>query len=352
MGTKPYLILEIDAHTADAGVQTRLEAFLDIVRSYRAGQAERRAPFGACRLAANGQIIRSNGESVAITDARVKMYFPSFSHFHSQSIAMASRWLGLHTGDLISLDRRQLERGLQYSFGRECLPLPICIGQLLQAHENRQPGEIAGFFMLRGGAPCVVDCYMGYFERFIAEQRMADIFLTDPHPENDYCGFSARELERCLTPAVFVADILVEIEQVLRVVGAGGSVAELRALWESFVAGIPIDRAIPGRVGRVHRPPGRASTHARSDDLSACRRHRRFFHTFQPLLHGRSLRALFRAGHHSQARRPQQPHPLRQLPRRGRSRAGVGNETGRIGGGESVHTRVFSQMESGISGGG
>jgi predicted nucleotide-binding protein (sugar kinase/HSP70/actin superfamily) len=29
MGPKPYLTLEIDAHTADAGVQTRLEAFLD-----------------------------------------------------------------------------------------------------------------------------------------------------------------------------------------------------------------------------------------------------------------------------------------------------------------------------------
>ena len=38
MGSKPYLILEIDAHTADAGVQTRLEAFLDIVKNYRAGQ--------------------------------------------------------------------------------------------------------------------------------------------------------------------------------------------------------------------------------------------------------------------------------------------------------------------------
>ena len=36
MGSKPYLILEIDGHTADAGVQTRLEAFLDIVKNYRA----------------------------------------------------------------------------------------------------------------------------------------------------------------------------------------------------------------------------------------------------------------------------------------------------------------------------
>jgi predicted nucleotide-binding protein (sugar kinase/HSP70/actin superfamily) len=34
MGSKPHLILEIDAHTADAGIQTRLEAFLDIVANY------------------------------------------------------------------------------------------------------------------------------------------------------------------------------------------------------------------------------------------------------------------------------------------------------------------------------
>ena len=43
LGAKPYLILEIDAHTADAGVQTRLEAFLDIVRNYRVARARPRA---------------------------------------------------------------------------------------------------------------------------------------------------------------------------------------------------------------------------------------------------------------------------------------------------------------------
>ena len=58
--------------------------------------------------------------------------------------------------------------------------MPICIGQLLEIHERRPPGEIAGFYMLRGGAPCVIDAYLGYFERFIAEQRLADLFLFDP----------------------------------------------------------------------------------------------------------------------------------------------------------------------------
>ncbi|MBI2929658.1 MAG: anhydro-N-acetylmuramic acid kinase [Verrucomicrobia bacterium] len=236
LGAKPYLILEIDAHTADAGTQTRLEAFLDIVRNYREAPARRSQPFTACRLASRGQVIPSNGAPVPLADPRVKIYFPNFSPYHTQAGAMAVRWLGLHAGEVIPLDRGQLDKGLQYTSGRECLPLPICLGQILHIHEHRPPGEIAGFFMLRGGAPCVVDCYMGYFERFIAEQQLPDLFLLNPQQENDYCGFDKTTLVRHLSPAILVADIIVEIEQVLRVVGAPGSVEELRAEWQRFAA--------------------------------------------------------------------------------------------------------------------
>lgn len=235
LGAKPYLILEIDAHTADAGVQTRLEAFLDIIQNYRAGKAPARAPFHPCRLGRHGEVLRSSGESVHLTDPRVKLYFPSFSSYHAQGIAMAARWLGLHTGAIVPLDRAQLDRGLQYTSGRECLPLPICLGQLLHVHEQRQPGEVAGFFMLRGGAPCVVDCFMGYFERFIAEQRIPDLFLLNPDAENDFLGLDEGILIRCLTPAILVADILVEIEQVLRVVGSSDSVDQLQGEWNRLV---------------------------------------------------------------------------------------------------------------------
>ena len=235
LDAKPYLILEIDAHTADAGVQTRLEAFLDIVRNHRADSSGARAPFTVCRLGRHGEVTLSNGSTVRITDPRVKIHFPSFSSYHTQGIAMATRWLGLHTGEATLLDRAQLERGLRHTSGRECLPLPICIGQLLQVHEQRQPGEVAGFFMLRGGAPCAVDCYMGYFERFLAEQRLPDLFLLNPDADNDFLGFDEARLTRCLAPAIVVADILVEIEQVLRVVGAEGSLARLQEEWDRLV---------------------------------------------------------------------------------------------------------------------
>jgi predicted CoA-substrate-specific enzyme activase len=72
LGSKPYLILEIDAHTADAGVQTRLEAFLDIVANYREAQAGPSQLFTPCRLASDGQVIRGNGPPVPLTDPRVE----------------------------------------------------------------------------------------------------------------------------------------------------------------------------------------------------------------------------------------------------------------------------------------
>jgi predicted CoA-substrate-specific enzyme activase len=234
LGTKPYLILEIDAHTADAGVQTRLEAFLDIVANYRETKASPGQPFNPCRLASDGQVIRANGARVPLTDARVRIYFPNFSQYHAQAFAMAARWLGLHPGAVVPLDRSQLERGLQYTSGRECLPLPICIGQLLHLSEQHQPDEIAGFYMIRGGAPCVSESYMGYFERFITEQRLTDVFLLNPGAENNYLGFGAAALGQHLSPAIVLADILVEMEHVLRVVGAPGSLDKLREQWLQF----------------------------------------------------------------------------------------------------------------------
>jgi predicted CoA-substrate-specific enzyme activase len=236
LGSKPYLILEIDAHTADAGVQTRLEAFLDIVENYRAARPSLDKPFTPCRLVKGGAVISSKGERVALADPRVKLHLLNFSEYHAQSAAMALGWLGLHAGPVVPIDRSQLNLGLQSTSGRECLPLPLSIGQLLQIHRDRKPGEIVGFHMLRGGAPCVSEAYMGYFERFIAEHRLADVFMVSPAKENDYLGFEPYVLMKNLSPAVLLADILVEIDHVLRVVGDSSSLEQFQGEWNRFRA--------------------------------------------------------------------------------------------------------------------
>jgi len=256
---KPYLILEIDAHTADAGVQTRLEAFLDIVQNYRAALPSQARPFTPCRLVKGGQVITSIGESVPLSDPRVKLHMLNFSEFHAQSTAMALNWLGLHAGPLVPLGRSQLDLGLQFTSGRECLPLPLSIGQLLQIDRDRRPGEIAGFIMMRGGAPCVSEAYMDYFERFIVEHRLADTFMVHPEAENDHLGFDPFTLLKYFSPAVLLADILVEIDHVLRVVGARGSLEEFHRQWDRFrVNARTLDdfsEQLPGFVKRLAALP-------------------------------------------------------------------------------------------------
>jgi predicted CoA-substrate-specific enzyme activase len=236
MGSKPYLILEIDAHTADAGVQTRIEAFLDIVHNYHAAPAMQSRQFSLCRIGAGNTVICSPEKTVSMHDPRVRFYFPNFSEVHTQAMAMAFRWVGLHTGEIAPLDRNQLERGLQHTSGRECLPLPLCVGQLLKINEERARGEIAGFYMLEGGAPCVLDAYLDYLRRFIVEQQLPDLFLFVPTEENGQSTIDKITLAKHTALTLLVADLLVEIEHVLRVVGAEGSVDQLRQEWQRFVA--------------------------------------------------------------------------------------------------------------------
>lgn len=259
LGVKPYLLLEIDAATADAGVQTRLEAFLDIVRHHRGAAGGRARTFQAARLAGQGVVITSAGEQVPLTDPRVKLYLPNFSPYHNQALGLAMRWLGLHPGRLAPLTRTQLERGLRHTSGRECLPLPLCIGQILQIHEQRAPGEIAGFYTVRGGAPCVSDAYEGYFARFIAEQRLPDLFILNASAENDYLGFPGETLTRHVGPAIVLADILVEIDHVLRVAGAPGAVRNFQREWLRFAATVDsldeFNARLPALVRRIAALP-------------------------------------------------------------------------------------------------
>jgi hypothetical protein len=141
-----------------------------------------------------------------VTDPRVTVYFPNFSPYHAEALTLTARWLGLRAGAVVPLDRSQLDRGLQFTSGRECLPLPICLGLLLQIHDQLAAGEVAGFYMIRGGAPCVSHAYPGYFERFLVEHRLPDLFLLNASQENDYLGFDQATLAAHLAPAIFIAD--------------------------------------------------------------------------------------------------------------------------------------------------
>ncbi|MCK4973394.1 MAG: hypothetical protein KAS52_08735, partial [Candidatus Heimdallarchaeota archaeon] len=103
MRSKPFLILELDSHTADAGTQTRLEAFLEIITNFKKSKKkEDEKPFQVSKVKKrDGKIIviTSDNKKVDIKDPRIKLYFPSFSDFHVPAIAKLMELYGFHLGE-------------------------------------------------------------------------------------------------------------------------------------------------------------------------------------------------------------------------------------------------------------
>ncbi|MCH7909120.1 MAG: activase [Candidatus Hydrogenedentes bacterium] len=103
MGRKPSLTLELDNHTADAGIETRIEAFLDIVQYYRQSSQDpatlnKPQTFRPAAVESReGKIgIRtSSGEWVPLDDDRVKVIVPAMGRHTTPLLAKAFACRGI-----------------------------------------------------------------------------------------------------------------------------------------------------------------------------------------------------------------------------------------------------------------
>ncbi len=239
MGSKPYLILEIDAHTGDAGTQTRLEAFIEIINNYRKiYKKKEEKPFQPAKIInENGKVyvLTSDGEKVDIRDKRVKIHFPTFSVYHTNAVAMGLRWHGLNTVETPDIKLEFSTIGLQHSSGKECLPLPIALGHMLTVTKNRDPNDIILYFMLKGGAPCVVDAYFDYFERFIKDNKLKNVVVFDFNPVDGLLGIKPLDIVRTFPEMIVLGDIMLEMENSLYVAGDKDAVQQLRKYWKELI---------------------------------------------------------------------------------------------------------------------
>ncbi|MHA2033105.1 MAG: acyl-CoA dehydratase activase-related protein, partial [Candidatus Kariarchaeaceae archaeon] len=239
IGTKPYLKLDIDSHTADAGTQTRIEAFLEIIENYNPSQSRQvKSDFQPAEIFIdrnNYQVRSSAGETMPLNDSRIKYHFPVFSKYHNETAPIAFRWMGYQAPKAIDLSVDQINLGLQYSSGSECLPFPIYIGQLLTIYKQKKAGDIIGLYMIPGGEPCVITAYYDIIKQFIIEQQLKDVFLFSPHETNDYYKISKIGLFRHFPFAITLADIMIEIHNVLETIGETGSIELMKKYWNELM---------------------------------------------------------------------------------------------------------------------
>ena len=118
MAPKPSLVLEIDEHSADAGVVTRLEAFLESLDS---------APARRCRCPSACRSIRRRQRQ----RARRTIYIPWMGD-QSYALAAAFRAYGQPAEVIPLADQQSIELGRRYCSGKECLPCIITAGDMIR----------------------------------------------------------------------------------------------------------------------------------------------------------------------------------------------------------------------------
>ena len=159
---KPYLQLEIDEHSADAGAITRCEAFLDSLRNVRKKKEARKE-------ADTWIPQRNQARKVALGLADRVIYIPHMAD-HAYAFAAAFEACGLKADVFPESNEETLEQGRKYTTGKECFPCIVTTGDLIRITKQPDfdPEKVAIFFP-SGSGPCRYGQYHR-FHRLLLDQ--------------------------------------------------------------------------------------------------------------------------------------------------------------------------------------
>ena len=218
MGTKPSLTLELDGHTADAGINTRIDAALDIIKNYRRVRQKLSDPdfsdFIPSKIifdSEQGYFISSSGEKIPLSDSRVDILIPSMGDIGATMFAAGLRSQGFNAIALPEGNPDILKYGRSVVSGKECLPLLLCVGALLDYLENKWDGkQHVAFFIVQGGGNCRLGQYPVFIRDVIKRKKLENVATLTLMNDDGFAGlgpnFSVRGIQ-----SIFISDILDDI---------------------------------------------------------------------------------------------------------------------------------------------
>ncbi|NPV90138.1 MAG: CoA activase [Firmicutes bacterium] len=222
MGDKPSLTLEIDSHSSDAGIDTRIEAFLDVVKNYL--EVSRETAEGelgyrpATTLEEDGEmlIVDSHGVKHRLTDPNVRFLIPSMGEVGSRLLAATFRHVGVNASAVDNPTEVELKLGQGVSSCKECLPMILTLGSLLKELEGKREDELLVYFMPDTTGPCRFGQYSQYMKDVIEKKRIRNVALLSLSPDNGYAGLGTRFTLRGWH-SVVISDVLENIYSALLV---------------------------------------------------------------------------------------------------------------------------------------
>lgn len=218
MGKKPSLTLELDSHTADVGLDTRIEAALDIIRYYRqleaTGAVKDDEKFQAAEIVQKGTKVwlkDSKGKLWDIKHPDVTFLFPIMGRYLTEGGVNALRKDGYHADMVDYPDVESLGIGKANSGCKECLPYIVLAGSLMKyIKTRRRPGEKIAFFIVGDPAPCRVEQYQVGFKKLLEKNHIEDVAILTLQSDKGFAGMGLLPLLN-VWKAFIVGDVFEQI---------------------------------------------------------------------------------------------------------------------------------------------
>ncbi|MBN1758744.1 MAG: hypothetical protein JW863_10520, partial [Chitinispirillaceae bacterium] len=241
MGSKPSLTLELDQHTADAGIDTRIEAALDIMGSYlhRSLPPVKPPPFKAARVVYDQsiQVISSHGRKLPLSHPDVEVLLPSMGRYGTESIAAVLRSAGINAKALPVSDKEVLHEGKTSTSCKECLPYILTTGSFMKyIRDRKDTWKVTLFFLPTGGGPCRLGQYCVALDHLIERQRIENAAVLTLTDENGYGGLGSR-IQLKAWQAIIVSDIMGDVRSTLSVAAENREEAleTLESIWRELL---------------------------------------------------------------------------------------------------------------------
>ena len=173
MAQKPCLQLELDEHSADAGLITRLEAFLESLRYYKHRPQKQR------------HSIKSIAPLKNCSHKRC-LYIPYMGDC-AYGIAASLRAYGQDAKVMPVGDEAALWAGRQFTNGKECLPCAITAGDMLKV--LRTPGvdpKNVAFLMPTASGPCRFGMYHCMHRLILKYSGTTDAVIIAPDQDGSF----------------------------------------------------------------------------------------------------------------------------------------------------------------------
>jgi predicted CoA-substrate-specific enzyme activase len=251
MGQKPFLVLEMDSHSADAGVDTRVEAFLDIIDGYRNKKSDLESErydngwyFNAEKIPGSSAFNltvdnKKTGEKVPIAgNKRVKLLLSNMGAISTEYIGAALRRLGINAEALPVATAKTIQIARAHASGKECVPSHLVLGSALQffASEKYRKDELYLLFVPITSGPCRTGQYYVYYENLFRDLRLENVVVLILSADNSY-GELGPGFSLAMWKGFVLSDYLKDIQTALKALAANPAraLADFEVSWRKVM---------------------------------------------------------------------------------------------------------------------